>query len=595
MTKLPAISLLLGVTLLVYYALLVLGTQILFITGGSINVYFTILIAIFSLIFFFIAGKRLLSLDYSSLGVAFFVLVAILVFSTMVSHWFYDLSWDGQDYQQKAIFELQHGWNPISQLQKPEAKYYNQWLNHYPKAPWIAAASINQLTGDIEDGKTVNLLLLIAVFLIAFTLFQSLKIELWVSALIAVLIALNPVSVYQTFSYYVDGQVASIIAILILSFFLAMYRPSLLSYLALVAALIVALNIKFTSAIYAIVLSAGLLVLQFIYPGRGTLPKQTLRVVLAGLVLGFVVAGFQPYVTNTFRNGNPFYPTIGGNEFSHRNLIVTQMPDDFKDKNSLEKLFLSTFSPSSNSFNGEIRPKIPLSFSRDEVNVFLGYDVRVGGFGPWFGGGIILACVTCLFLLTEKEQKKKLWMPSFLLIFIVMASVFVNTESWWARYSPQLWLIPVIIILTAYLLGSRTYTRWSAYILMGVLLVNIIMVSSSYVFGSIRQTRNAVQTFEALAERDEKILVYYGTLQMIELKLKKWHIQYEVVKNFEDLPCPQPLIPFASYSFESCQTYYDQPIKWGESFDSTVFRVLLPDGREPHYCNYQGASKYQLY
>ena len=39
--------------------------------------------------------------------------VVLLLVSLVAAGMFYDLSWDGQEYHQKAIIDLNNGWNPI--------------------------------------------------------------------------------------------------------------------------------------------------------------------------------------------------------------------------------------------------------------------------------------------------------------------------------------------------------------------------------------------------------------------------------------------------------------------------------------------------
>jgi hypothetical protein len=460
----------------------------------------------------------------------------------------YDLSWDGQDYQQKAIYELQNGWNPVYTLWEPSERYDSQWLNHYPKAPWIAAASINQLSGNIESGKAINLLLIVALLFIAFAMLHSLGMYIWHALPLTILIAFNPVSVYQAFSYYVDGQVAASIALLLSLYILLIKRPSGLVFLTLIAALVVSLNIKFTGTVYVLLLSAGWLGLIYLCHHLDDRFWQTLWAILIGGVLGLILAGFQPFVTNSLRHGNPLYPTFGGGEFSHSRLLQMQIPDDFKDKGSLEKIFLSIFSPSMIEIHRSVRLKFPLSVSKEEIQSFWTPDTRVGGFGPWFGAGLILAAITAILLLSEGRE---LWIPTFLLSGMVVISGMVNPEAWWARYSAQLWLAP-LVILAAALQGRRNFTHLVAYFLMAILAANNFMVSGYYAYCSLKNNTLAKDTFQELAERNESILVYYGPLQMVELKLQSWQIDYRVVDDLDELPCPQMLIPFVQYSLADC-------------------------------------------
>ena len=72
---------------------------------------------------------------------------------------FHDVSWDGQVYHQPAVLALAGGWNPLhdgplSLAERPD----NLWINHYPKAAWVAQAILLRLTGSLEAAKGLQLL-----------------------------------------------------------------------------------------------------------------------------------------------------------------------------------------------------------------------------------------------------------------------------------------------------------------------------------------------------------------------------------------------------------------------------------------------------
>jgi hypothetical protein len=551
--RIPSLSILMGSTILFYYAALLLTAGIFFIIGGELNHYNTILAGLASIAFYFVGGRIALLLKTRDLFTAFFLLITLVSLAILISGWFYDLSGDGQDYQQRAILELQQGWNPVQTIQQPEDIYFNQWLNHYPKAPWIVSASINQWTGNIESGKAVNSILILTVFLITFPFIHSFNINPWISIVVAACLALNPVSVYQSMSYYVDGQVASTISILIALFLFIIIRPLAFPrvwvvLLALASTLVIALNIKFTGTVYILIFSAAMLVYLYIYPRHQNIFKPTMAVVLFAVMAGFLVAGFQPFITNGLRHGNPLYPTFGSREYGYQSLMQIQTPDDLKSKGRLVKLFLSVFSRSTNDIYQPVQLKIPLSVTENEIKEFWGSDIRVGGFGPWYGGSLILTGTLVILLRFENRRK---WAMTLLLAGLIVLTVLVNPESWWARYSPQLWLVPAVILLPG-LMSQRRSIRLTAYLLMFVLLGNAFMVSGYYVHSNILYTKHANTTLQALAEEDEDLLIYYGPLQMVKLKLDNWQIHYKAVERYEDLPCPQLLIPFVSYSSKDC-------------------------------------------
>lgn len=128
-----------------------------------------------------------------------------------------------------------------------------------------------------------------------------------------------------------------------------------------------------------------------------------------------------------------------------------------------------------------------------------------------------------------------------------------NPELWWARYSPQLWLIP-IIVLTAVCLFNNKKLIILQYLLSTLLLVNIIMVSSAYLGGNYFQTHETREILENLSKNRAPIFVYYGTLDATTTILKQYKIQYNTVETIGELPCPKELAPAVFYSLLDCTT-----------------------------------------
>jgi len=114
---------------------------------------------------------------------------------------FYDVSWDGQVYHQQAVLALAEGWNPfwdapLSIAARPD----NIWINHYPKAAWIAQAILFRATGSLEAAKGLQLLPLAAAALLVFAALRARGLRPWSAGVLAALTAGNPVALAQVFT-----------------------------------------------------------------------------------------------------------------------------------------------------------------------------------------------------------------------------------------------------------------------------------------------------------------------------------------------------------------------------------------------------------
>ncbi|HEX7973088.1 MAG TPA: hypothetical protein VF498_01660 [Anaerolineales bacterium] len=532
--------------LLLFYALLILIESIIFLAGGRLQSTVVPVALAAAILFYLVVGRKSLKLERKALLAG---LAAILLFSTaasLFSSYMIDLSWDGRDYQQRAIRRLAEGWNPVYTELQPADLYYNAWLNHYPRATWIASAALFTFTGNVEVGKVFNLLLMAAVFLAGLaTLLLFPRLSVPSAVLLSLALAANPVSVYQSMSYYVDGQVSSIFILLGLLMLLALKRHDWAIWTALACAALVGLNIKFTGTVYVVTLLAALALVHWIVKPNLKAQLPLWAALAAGCLLGVFVVGFNPYVTNLMNYGHPFYPIYGSQELNQDYIVGQQMPSNFRNKSQLRKLYLSVFSRSQNTYNQKTGPlKNPFSVSLAEIKTFKQVDVRVGGWGPLFGAMLILAGgVLALALL---EWKGKLWVPLGLIV-LVFGTALLNPEVWWARYSPQLWLVPLVAAAAA-LFCSRRVIQAAGMALLAVSLINLSLVTGAYFTASFSATRQVRLTLEQLSQSGRPIEVYYGALDAVTTKLDEYNIPYPPMPSLESLHCPKELEPDNFYS-----------------------------------------------
>lgn len=436
----------------------------------------------------------------------------------------YDTSWDGMDYQQKAVIQLHDGLNPIYQTAEPQDVYYNMWLNHYPKAPWMFAAGMYALTGQIETGKGLNLLLLAASFFLwAAVGLRTREIPGWVGVLFAFLIAFNPVSIVQSLSFYVDGLVSSAIVLLI-GLMISIYREvSPEKLLGLGSVVILGLNIKFTGSAYIAVFGLALFLglwLTTKTPQRTRLVFVTLA--LAALV-GILVVGYAPYVTNTLYYGHPFYPVYGSDSFNQKYILGGAGLTDFIAQGGVKKLFLATFSKTINAqvFDNSLL-KIPFQVDASEFSALSAADIRLGGLGPWFSGALVLSIpgwIAAFFFDWRKAS------AATLLLGLIGGSMWIGSEYWWARYAPQFWLVPVTISILLVFLKPKP-----AKILGGLiaftLLVNVGMISTNYYARTIHNSAEIKLTLTEMQASGKRYQVYLEPFTPWRIRLEQYHIPY---------------------------------------------------------------------
>jgi hypothetical protein len=449
----------------------------------------------------------------------------------LVSAHFFDVTYDGQAYHQEAIIQLAQGWNPDYETLSPDIAGWI-WVTHYSKGTWIAAASLYEMTGHIECGKLPNLLLIGATFFIcASVLFRIEALRPSLAIVVSLLLAFNPISAHQSLGFCVDGQLSSLFISLIAVLTYQFLTQNAAARLLTVFLVITLVNVKFTAVPYTLVIGAGFVIASIswkkLYQVRAVLLHAC-----AAFVVGVVVVGYNTYVTNTLKNGNPFYPLIGSGSID---AISEFTPPNFGDHSRVERLFLSVFGTTSRDSDKPSELKVPFTITRDEVVAFATPNVKIGGWGPLFGGAMLLTLFGLAASLASPGALR-LMAPYLFVIVTVLTTALVHGVAWWARFAPQLWLIPTIGAVMLVQTNSRI-TRYAGHVLLLVLLLNVALVGGSYALFQNKFTNELSSQLHSIAREHTPIDVYFGEMQSNRIRLREAGIAYRDRATPTDLTC----------------------------------------------------------
>jgi len=351
--------------------------------------------------------------------------------------WIYDTSYDGMTYHTAAVLGLLAGYNPYySGLHAP----YDFWVDHYPKATWYFAAVVARATGDYQCGKSYHMLLAFVVFFYAYDFFRRRQLAGARPLLLAAAAAANPVAINQMFSYYVDGALGSLLTLLIFSILNLIRAPVKADRIVFVMAGCLFINVKLSAIAYMAALC--LVALCFLlYRSRQQLSAR-IADVGAVLCIGLLAMGYNPYITNTISNGNPMYPLYGKGSI---NVITAQSPALFNrpDGTGIGRLALSVMGKTANiseHTGGTPEVKLPFSVQASELAAFTAVDVRIGGWGVLMGGIMLLSLLLYCARRGWKDGE------SITALALTALTILINPYAWWARFAPQVALIPVFLI-----------------------------------------------------------------------------------------------------------------------------------------------------
>jgi hypothetical protein len=449
------------------------------------------------------------TITYREKWAIFCLLFSTIVIGSCFSLFFYDASTDGRWYHADAILGLLHDINPIY-AQFPADQPV--WSNHYPKATWYFAALLIHASGCYQIGKVYNFLLMFACAFYGADFFRRLGVSRWHSGFLTFALAANPVAVAQMATYYVDGALGSLLALLILASVNIVFKPGALDWIVFILSASLAIGIKFTAIPYLGTIICVLVAIQMLPQKVVTcaISRTPVRIAMYALIascLGILVLGFNPYITNIEQGLNPLYPVLGLNRID---IITPNSPESFLNPSySRGQKFLISFlgktlahSPCDTILvNGHRAAnlgcheqlKIPFTVSKEELISLGTPEIHIGAWGVFFSG--VTLGTLALFLFSRGWRRNA---PIMLAVSLVAISGFINPECWWARYVPQISLIPVFLLIPV-LQNRKVLVRGGAHILCGFLVVNSFLSAAAAAGASFIKSQKLEKSFAMIA------------------------------------------------------------------------------------------------
>ncbi len=407
------------------------------------------------------------------------------------------------------------------------------WVRHYPKGPWYVAAAIFDATGKAELGKCIDVIAWAAMGLATLAAALDYGMPRSRAAAIAIVVALNPAVMSEITTYMVDGVMMSFLTVVAAAILSGFRKPQPVVILVGLLAAIASINAKFT----------GLVFLCFIFAAGGIwcmvqVRKWLLRycgLALLAIFLGAGVWGYNPYVINTIYRYNPFYPQSGSKTFpslddqGKQGIEKFETPRNFLPHNRFSRLFLATFGrPGNQPYHKEPNSQLMWPFAARWADLFYYHyhETRVAGFGPWFSGALLLSLGLATWILLKRKSARAVMI---LVALTIMASLVISPYFWWARYGPQLWLLP---ILPAVFVFWAPPSRWAlnvAWVLVALLALNAGIVTAVRLTWETNASQTLRRQLTELRQSGRQYAFYIPNFTFaLEGRLKAWGVDYVI-------------------------------------------------------------------
>ena len=497
----------------------VLLTSVLWFFGISITSAHYIIGVVISILPQFVLIKRN-GVNFSIFPLSVLIPLIFTAAMIFISAQFFDYSFDSMAYHKMAIGLMADGWNPVSEGSSEFISVMNifpdmnpdvqaLWLDHYAKLPWIFSATLYKIVGNIEAVKILPAIMVFVTFSFTYA-YTKTKWAAPLSLLFSFAAALTPVVFTQFFTFYIDGILASSLTVLVILLVMITdgkcHIEKSIKWISLFIIIAIITNIKFTGLAYAAVFS---LVFYIFWLACDLAKKRfnkskTIKITAffaIAVVFSLCIVGYSTYVKNTIEHGFPLYPLMGENSVD---IMKSNQPDSFAVRSPKGKLFLSTFSESSNKVKDEPKIKNPFTFTKKELDHYCA-DTRISGFGVLYGAIIIISAVSFVFSLPFLYYKnKKMFLILLMLLLTTSALLLLISDSWWARYSPHYYFIPLtalFVLIDIAVNRPKNIIKFisssSALILAGFILFNLgtyfykyITMENDFLYEQLDETKN---------------------------------------------------------------------------------------------------------
>ena len=426
--------------------------------------------------------------------------IGIILLATLIETFVYDVSYDGNAYHQPIIYALANGWNPIYDHHNTvisDSWNMNIWIDHYCKGAETIASTFLVITGNIESGKALNLLLPLALFLILYDFLKERfvgKFSTKKSLLYSLGIAFSMVMVGQITSYYIDyiGYFTFVLALLGVYDITDTKGDDKLGYWLLVCSIMMAASVKFNMLFWSGFLVACGLIIMLVQKNY----KNALRLSLISAsvaIISVCVLSYNPFVTNMIDHANPVYPLFEKNMLEGDSPARNAQPPYIHEAPRYKQVLLSYFQRPTNDMKSTAY--VP-PYRITKTNIYRsGYCcTNVGG-----GGLFFIEILLVSFIIFALFRKGKYYMQFSLAAIALLATLFILPIGSNFRYVPFIYLLPFLALL--YIETYETpvsASRVMKYILSSLLVLNISLCAVITVATNFKEQMVTMQTIKIL-------------------------------------------------------------------------------------------------
>lgn len=452
------------------------------------------------------------------------IIIALLFVSSfvgcgLIASEFYANGFDSTYFHELIIISLKNGWNPVEYnvgIKIPEIEvldvpdnfktplYNSVGTRTYAKSLHILFAAFFSAAGNLEAAKGLSFVGMLMVFSLCTVIYSKTfsNLSLIESGIWGFVTAACPVAITASSSFYLDGilYLSLLTIIAIFSLYIIEGKRYLL-YMGLFHSIFF-INIKHSALLFFIVTIAVFVILFLFYK---TDSFSGLIKVFCLFSLFALIFSFHPYIQNVQKYGEP---TGIGLDTSFSNF--QDIPPGWSKLGTVEKFVRSVFSVETHNPSRYIGIRYPFLFDKNELEDYA-FDEpgKIGAWGPLYSGILIFSLILFLFsfiLFAFTNSYEKYTFLYLAIITTILITIVVFSLSWYTRYMPQAWLLPIFFAFP-YLNIQNKGAKFIRVVILALLIVNIALVGCAYYSYQSDYSKQYSSSLETIKIHGNEVLI----------------------------------------------------------------------------------------
>jgi hypothetical protein len=177
----------------------------------------------------------------------------------------------------------------------------------------------------------------------------------------------------------------------------------------------------------------------------------------------------------------------------------------------------------------------PFNVRLNDFTVFRFHEVRISGFGPFFSGALIISLLLLIVALVRPGIPREIVL---LLTGTIILSLMISRHTWWARFGPHLWWLPIVAVIAGLAVPGWRAARWTACGLAALLLINAGLVTVAHFYWEIEATRTTYEQLAMLRQKGEIAVNFQYFGEPFSERLRAAGVTFYAVRP---LPCDKPM------------------------------------------------------